>query len=183
MIDSFFKVLQSELQKGVAENDHPFRYCTMATVGLDRMARLRTVRVRRLSDDDDMVISVYTDKRSKKIIHIKENKLVSLLFYHPDKLLQLKVEGMAVINKDQKLLKELWKEIDHPAKKDYTTVMAPGSVLEGPEQVEYLKEEDFFCLLEVHPFKIEYLQLKRPNHLRIRFSRKENDWKGEFLVP
>lgn len=183
MTDSFFKIVRSELQQGVTISDHPFRYCTMATVGLDRMARLRTVRIRGLSDDDDMVISVYTDKRSKKIIHIKENKLVSMLFYHPDKLLQLKVEGMAVINKDQKVLKDLWKGIDNPSKKDYTTVMAPGSVMEGPDEVEYLRDEDHFCLLEIHPIKIEYLQLKRPNHLRIRYSRKDDSWKGEFLVP
>ena len=181
MTNSHFTELKKELQKGVTDAEHPFRYCTMATVGLDRMARLRTVRVRSVSDD--MAISIYTDKRSKKIIHIKENKLVSMLFYHPDKLLQLKVEGMAVINKDQKLLKKLWKDIDTPSKKDYTTAMAPGSVVERPEQVEYLKEEDYFCLLEVHPFKIEYLKLRRPGHLRIRFSRQEDDWRSEFLVP
>ncbi len=181
MTDAFFEELQTELHKGITEKGHPFRYCTMATVGLDRMARLRTVAVRNIGKD--FVFSIYTDKRSKKVVHIKENKLVSLLFFDPGKLLQLKVEGMAVINKDPAVLKALWKGIDTPAKKDYTTTMAPGSVLEDPKRLEYLKAEDYFCLLEVHPFKIEYLKLQRPDHQRIRFSRVEDRWKGEFLVP
>jgi len=38
-------------------------------------------------------------------------------------------------------------------------------------------------MVDVTPFKIEYLQLKRPNHLRIRFSKKNEKWKGNYLVP
>lgn len=181
MTHPFFEELRTELLRGVTEKDHPFRYCTMATVGLDRMARLRTVKVRNI--DDKMVFSIYTDKRSKKIIHLKENNLVSMLFFHPRKMLQIKVEGMALIKKDPDVLKPLWKGIDTTAKKDYRTTMAPGSVVDSPRQVEYLKEEDFFCLLEIHPFKIEYLKLKSPNHLRIRFSMRDDAWRGEFLVP
>jgi hypothetical protein len=94
------------------------------------------------------------------------------------------VEGLAMVRKDPKLLKPLWKNIEKVARKDYTTSSAPGTTLEHPDRLEYLSEEDYFCLVEIRPYKIEYLKLKRPHHLRIRFSRKEdNTWKGEFLVP
>jgi pyridoxine/pyridoxamine 5'-phosphate oxidase len=182
MTSPYLEELHKELEFGISEKDHPFRYCTLATVGLDHMARLRTVVVRHLTGD--FIFSFYTDKRSKKIVHIKENNKVSLLFYHPGKLLQLKVEGLAMIRKDPKLLKHLWKNIEKAARKDYTTSRAPGTILDHPDRLEYLSEEDYFCMVEVHPYKIEYLKLNRPHHLRIRFSRKEdNTWKGEFLVP
>lgn len=181
MTDTIFEELRTELKLGSTRKDHPFRYCTLATVGLDRMARLRTVVLRGITDD--FIFSIYTDKRSKKVVHIKENRNVSMLFYHPEKLMQLKIEGTAVINRDPEVLARLWKKVGSPAKKDYTTTLAPGSTLEHPDRLEYLNDQDHFCLLEIHPFKIEYLKLKTPHHLRVRYSRLETGWKGEYLVP
>jgi len=181
MTVSHFNELRLELEKGSSEKGHPFRFCTLATVGLDRMARLRTVVLRHLGKD--LALTFYTDKRSKKVLHIKENRNVSLLFYHPGKQLQLRMEGVGVVIKDPERLKGLWKGLEKRHRKDYTTSLAPGSILEKPETLEYLQDENYFCALEVHPFKIEYLKLKKPDHLRIRFSRLENDWKREFLVP
>ena len=72
MTDNFFKELTEELQNGVIKKAHPFRYFTLGTVGLDRMARLRTVVLRNIADD--LKLTFFTDDRSKKIIHLKENK-------------------------------------------------------------------------------------------------------------
>lgn len=181
MTDTLLNEIRLDLQKGATEKNHPLRYCTFATVGLDRVARLRTVAIRNMTDN--FIFSIYTDKRSKKIIHIKENKMVSMLFYNPEKLTQIKIEGTAVIIRDPEILKALWKKVDQSSQKDYTTALPPGSTVDDPDHVEFLRNEDYFCLLEVHPFKIEYLKLKKPHHLRIRFSNKEDKWKGEFLVP
>lgn len=181
MATSYLDELSLELRNGTSEKDHPFRYATMGTVGLDRIARLRTLVLRHVGED--YTLSFYTDKRSKKVLHIKENKNVSLLFYHPGKMLQLKIEGVAVVIKDPDILKPLWEGMAESSKKDYTTVQAPGSAMDTPQQLEYLREENFFCLVEVHPFKIEYLKLKKPDHLRIRYSRETSGWKQVFLVP
>lgn len=181
MTDTFFQEFQDDLQKGVHKKGHPFRYCTMATVGLESMPRLRTVVLRRVSDNLKLIF--YTDKRSKKIVHIKENNKVSLLFYNPNKLLQVKVEGLATAIKDESILKKYWSGVQPNNKKDYTTRSAPGSELSNPDNLEYLKDDNHFCIVEIEPFKIEYLKLKRPNHLRIRFSKEGLDWKREFLVP
>jgi pyridoxamine 5'-phosphate oxidase len=180
MKGTFFKELQEELRKGATENGHPFRYCTLATVGLDNMARLRTIVLRKATDE--LMLTFYTDKRSKKIIHIKENKKVSLLFYHPEKLLQIRIEGLAIVNNDIKSKKLLWDAIPE-ASKNYTTFEAPGKEIQDPDIIEYLKDDDHFCVVEIHPFKIEYLKLKRPNHIRVRYSKQESDWDAQFLVP
>lgn len=181
MTEVFWDELKDKLQSIVDEKDHPFRYATLGTVGLEAMPRLRTIVIRDVAKD--LTLTFYTDKRSKKIMHIKENNRVSLLFYDHQNLLQLKVEGLANIIKDEALLLQYWKKIHPKNKKDYTTQFAPGSDISNPDKVEYLQEGNHFCMVRIAPFKIEYLKLKRPNHLRIRFSREEDNWYGEFLVP
>ncbi|WP_289644841.1 pyridoxamine 5'-phosphate oxidase family protein [Maribacter aestuarii] len=181
MTEVFFQELKEELSKSIVKKGHPFRYFTLATVGLDNMARLRTVVLRRISED--LTLTFYTDKRSKKMIHLKENKKISALFYHPKKLLQIKVEGTASVITDPALLKKYWHGIQPSSRKDYITSNAPGSTIKNPDLVEYLSDEDYFCMVEITPHKIEYLKLKRPNHIRVRYSRSDEDWLGEFLVP
>lgn len=181
MMDTFFKELEDELKKGTSKKGHPFRYFTLGTVGLGATARLRTIVLRRVSEELKLVF--YTDKRSKKIEHIKENHSVSLLFYHPKKLLQLKIEGRATLVSDTEELKKYWSGVQPSSRKDYTTTSAPGSPISNPDNVEYLNEKNYFTIVEIDPSKIEYLKLKRPNHLRILFSKVNGEWNGEFLVP
>ncbi len=181
MTASFFQELQTELHLGVSQKGHPFRYFTFATVGLDRMARLRTVVLREVSED--LAITFYSDKRSKKITHIKENPKVSMLFYHPEKMIQLKLEGIASIITDTDLLSTYWKNIPSSAQKEYTINKPPGSTISRPETISYLKDENHFCAVTMTPFKIEYLQLQNPHHIRVRYSKEASRWNGEFLVP
>lgn len=181
MTEVFFQELKDELHKGLVQKRHPFRYFTLATLGLEKIPRLRTVVLRKVTEE--LMLTFYTDKRSKKIIHLKENNKVSLLFYHPKKLLQLKLEGVASIVNDKTKLKDSWNGVQPKSRKDYTTVSNPGSEIDNPDNISYLPDENYFCMVEIIPLKIEYLKLKRPNHLRIRYSKTDNDWQGEFLVP
>ncbi|MCM4168825.1 Pyridoxine/pyridoxamine 5'-phosphate oxidase [Arenibacter antarcticus] len=177
----YFEQIRQELQKGPTEKDHPFRYFTFATVGLDHVARLRTVVMRAI--DEDLKIVFYTDKRSKKITHIKENKNVSLLLYHPEKLLQIKIEGIAMYKNDKATKQVFWDSIPDSSKKAYTTSRSPGTAISNPDNLEYLSDENHFCVVEITPYKIEYLKLEQPNHIRVRFSKLDDQWDTEFLVP
>lgn len=181
MTAQFLQEAEDELHKSLVKKRHPFRYFTLATVGLDHIARLRTVVLRQVTPDLNLIF--YTDKRSKKITHITENPKVGLLFYHPKLMLQLKIEGVAKIINDKATLKTYWNGIQPNSRKDYITQQTPGSTIQNPDEVDYLNEENHFSMIEIAPFKMEYLKLKRPNHIRIRFSKTENDWEGEFLVP
>lgn len=181
MTQVFFQELNDELQKCVVTKGHPFRYFTLATIGVDYTPRLRTVVLRKVAKD--LTLTFYTDRRSKKITHLKENNKASLLFYHPKKMLQLKIEGTAKVIDDPAILKNYWHGIQPNSQKDYTTSNAPGSTIENPDHVKYLSDKNFFCMVEITPFKIEYLKLKRPNHIRVRYSKEEELWPGEFLVP
>lgn len=170
-----------ELEKGAADKSHPFHNFTLGTVGLDHTARLRTVVLRKFSSELHLII--FTDDRSKKIVHLKENNKVGLLFYNPQKMLQLRIEGLATILRDPATKEKYWGGIEPKSRRDYTTTSPPGSIISGPESIEYLDSKDHFCAVEITPFKIEYLKLQNPNHLRMRFSRLHNNWDAEFLVP
>ncbi|MEJ2585969.1 MAG: hypothetical protein P8Z38_13410 [Robiginitalea sp.] len=134
MADHIWNSLKTELQKGVDEESHPFKFATLATLGLERLPRLRTIKIREF-DPESLQMTFYTDSRSGA------------------------------------------------SQKDYTTSAAPGTEIRHPEKIEYIEQDDFFSVVYILPFKVEYLQLKRPHHLRVRFSKREGDWKSDYLVP
>lgn len=181
MTQNYFQELSKELKNGVAQKGHAFRYFTLATVGLDQVARLRTILLRKVTDE--LQLTFYTDSRSKKMIHLQENKKVGLLFYNPKNMMQIRIEGLAKVVKDEKIKENYWDDVKKNSRKDYMSTSAPGTILKDPNKLEYLYDEDHFCIVEITPFKIEYLKLKSPNHIRVRFSWEVDFWESEFLVP
>ena len=93
------------------------------------------------------------------------------------------MEGLANIIKDENILKKYWDGVQPNLRKDYTTEDAPGSTISDPDKVEYLNDKNHFCIVEIEPFRIEYLKLKKPNHLRVQYSKTGSNWNAEFLVP
>ena len=180
MKEDILQELKNELINGYAKRKHPFRYFTFATLN-NHTPRLRTVVLRKLIPDCTLL--VYTDLRFQKVADIQQNKLVSGLFYHPKKLLQLKIDGKAEIISDAAALKPYWNSINENSKKDYTTQKAPGTKIKNPDHVVYKEDTNYFCVLKINITKIEYLRLKRPNHIRVNFIKTENGFEGDFLVP
>lgn len=174
------ETVRRELINGYSKKRHPFRYFTLATVNNGK-PRQRTVVLRKLLPDFSVLI--YTDQRSQKINDISKNPKVSALFYHPKKLLQLRIDATAEIITDSVQLNNYWQNIPENSRKDYITVKAPGSDISHPDHVDYDSETNYFTAIRLIPNTIEYLQLQRPNHLRIRFENNGNAWHSQFLVP
>jgi pyridoxine/pyridoxamine 5'-phosphate oxidase len=181
MSQSYLKKIFESLQEAADNKSHPFRLFTLGTVGLDRMARLRSVVLRGVTQDKELLF--YTDRRSKKVMHMKENNKVGLLFYDQENKIQLKAEGLATLIKDQDILKGYWNGIAEANRKDYTSSTPPGSIVTHPDNVEYLKDKDYFTAVKVTLFKLEYLHLQPVNHIKIRYSKLEGAWVSEYLVP
>ncbi len=180
MKEDILQELKNELINGYSKRKHPFRYFSLATVH-DDTPRLRTVVLRKMLSD--FTLLVYTDLRSQKVADIQQNNAVSGLFYHPKKLLQLKIEGKAVVISDKTTLKPYWNSIGENAKKDYTTQQAPGTAIKNPDDVFYSDAKNHFCVIKINITKIEYLRLKRPNHIRVAFTKTANDFVADFLTP
>ncbi|WP_370391254.1 pyridoxamine 5'-phosphate oxidase family protein [uncultured Winogradskyella sp.] len=180
MKQEFLDKIKRELINGYAKKRHPFRYFTLATMH-NGAPRQRTVILRKLQDDFTLVL--YTDSRSQKVADIKECPTVSALFYHPKKLIQVKVEGNAEIVSDKSHLDSYWKSIPENSKKDYITKLPPGSPIDNPDHTTYYTDKNYFCMIKIIPNTIEILQLKRPNHMRALYTNTTVGWQGQFIVP
>ncbi len=180
MKNQFLEEAKRELVNGHAKKRHPFRYFTLATIQNDQ-PRQRTVVLRKTSADLSLIF--YTDKRTQKVEDLLNNASCSALFYHPKKLLQIRITGTAQLITDQEQIATYWHTVQEASKKDYTTNIAPGTPIKSPDTVTYDADDNHFCPVRIIPNSMEYLQLKRPNHLRILFSKNDDEWSGDFLVP
>ncbi|AGC78744.1 pyridoxamine 5'-phosphate oxidase-related protein [Nonlabens dokdonensis DSW-6] len=160
---------------------HPFKYLTLSTVDEHYSPRSRTVVLREVSESLECIF--FTDARSEKVEHLNSNNSACILAYHPKKLMQLRLDGTLVQIDDPNEIKRLFQKVSEKAIKDYTTSLAPGSAIANPDHVEYVpRKENHFKALRFVPHAVEYLRLKRPNHLRAIFK-SDDDWKGQWLVP
>lgn len=181
MTAPYLQELKDELQRAIHTKGHPFRYTTLGTVTTDNEVELRTVVLRQITDD--FKLRIYTDSRSKKVAQLLQNPKASLLFYHPKKLLQLKVTGTASIITDPVELQRYYSGVQPASKKDYTTTQAPGADISNPDAIAYLENTHYFTIIEIAPTALEFLQLKRPNHIRVGFTLQDGTWNGQFLNP
>jgi pyridoxamine 5'-phosphate oxidase len=178
--NQFLEEAKIEFINRHAKKRHLFRYFTLATIE-NREPQQRTVVLRKTLTDLSFVSSA--DKRTQKTEDLQQNSSCSALFYDPKKLLQLRVSGTAEFITDKEQIATYWHTVQEASKKDYTTKIAPGTLINNPDAIAYTSEENHFCPVKIIPTSIEYLRLKRPNHTRVLFSRIDNDWSGEFLVP
>ncbi|MCK8522064.1 pyridoxamine 5'-phosphate oxidase family protein [Aquimarina sp. D1M17] len=181
MTQIIFSSLIRDLQEAAKTPGHPFRYFTLATTNENGTPRLRTVVLREIDQLSNLI--VYTDKRSEKITHINKHAIVSLLFLDKERLIQLSIEAKATLIEDPEKTRAIWGQIPEKSKKDYTSKYTPGKEIKDPQNVEFLTQGNFFAAIRLIPQKIEYLRLKRPNHIRVLFSKEGNDWKSSYLVP
>ena len=179
MLKQLFTDAKQEIKFGYLKRNHPFRYPVLASIE-ENVPQQRTVVLRDATKDFELIL--FTDARSPKIKQFEAHPAASLLFYHPKKMLQLKVQGEIKIIRSGKQLADYWDKIQGKSRKDYTTQSAPSQTIKNPDHVDYLTDDNHFCVLKLVPNSIEYLQLKRPNHIRAIFY-ETNNWEGEFLVP
>jgi len=76
----------------------------------------------------------------------------------------------------------VFKTLPEPSKKDYTSIAKPGTKIQSPDKVKYNYSQNYFRKIIFQAVNLEYLKLKRPNHIRATFSL-EDEWKGSYLVP
>lgn len=171
--------IKHELHRGALDPKHPFRYMNLGTVGQE-FPQVRTVVLREVTSSLDFLI--FTDFRSEKVSEIQSSPMVALHFYHPKKMLQIRVEAKAEIHFQDEISEQYWKKIPDARKSEYTGSLASGAPISDPDLGWELSEKSFFAVLKITPQRIEALQLGKEGHLRIQFE-KEKDWSGQWLVP
>jgi len=178
-----FQILKSEwknINLGIqkAEYDyHSFVLSTISSNGPDS----RTV-ILRAFDEDKPAIWFHSDRRSKKILHLKKNEKVSALFYDKSRKIQLRINGLAYIEEDIKNNKRIWESMKPESKICYMGPYAPSQRINQfePNTLEKsahnLNEEDEnlglsrFCRIRIKIKKIDWLKLDYKGHQRLEFE-------------
>ena len=178
MLNALLDRCKEEWQLALSQRKHPYRFFVLATIANSR-PELRTV-VLRDYNPDSMEFTIYTDARSSKVSSLNKNEAVEILFYNPEKLTQVRVQAQCVLIEQDDVL---FNEQALASQKDYTTNLAPGSPIDSVSSVSFLNEEHHFLKLVFQATQLEYLELKRPVHIRALFKKKKENWTGEFRTP
>ena len=152
----------------------------LATVSDDNKPRVRTVVFRGWSDSFDM--KIFTDKRSSKVIELKDNNNVEACWFLPNSSCQFRFRGTTIIDYD----KETWELLDEKSKSMWSWP-SPGNKFEPNNNLDFLPNKDTnpidnYVLLKINIDYVDQLILHKPVHFRRRWI-KEREWIEERINP
>ena len=160
MLPELFEQISAEWKSSYKNRFHPYKYITLSTIDAHGFPRSRTVVVREIHDNNDVII--FTDARSAKVDQLRKNSKACILAYNHKKLEQLRWDGLLTVIQDKEEIKRLFQKEGQKALKDYTTISAPGSAIKNPDEVEYLsRKESHFMALRFVPERLEMLKFNR----------------------
>jgi pyridoxamine 5'-phosphate oxidase len=180
--EEIWRLLVKELNLGFKNSEHPFRYMELGTLGANG-PEIRKVVLREFEKVLDFY--AFTDYRSDKVNELKTNPSATLLFYHPEKRVQVRVKAKAEIHHQDLVCAAFWSTLKGDSRKAYQSTLDPGAGISNPNEAFHWSkdaEDKNFSVLRFIPDSIEILQLNGLKHLRILYSKNEN-WKGKWLVP
>lgn len=185
------------LLEGSNDRKSPLHTPAVATVRDDGIPSQR-IMVLRDAVRDSRMLRFHTDFRASKVADVGQNGPMSVLGYHRDAKVQLRLSGLGRIETSSAACDAAWDDATLYGKRCYLADPAPGSMVEAPTSgldpsVEGRKPEGFevapardnFAILLFEIRQIEWLHLAHTGHRRALFSWDDNSnqWGGQWLVP
>jgi len=179
-----------ELQRGVHQRKHPFRFTVLATYNGPQAPAQRSIVLRKVQSPNTLLF--YTDARSQKVQQLQQQAQASVLFWHPARKVQITATGTITLHQQNALSQEHLPRVQQqPA--DYLGHLPPGSQLHAPEQAQQLEAQQHlaqnFTVLAMQLQAYEVLQLAHPRHIRARFTWPQGQEpgstapQGQFIMP
>jgi len=191
---NIFDDVWKDLVRGSVDKKHPYQRAVVGTVG-GGVSNLRTI-VLRNADSEIHRLFFHTDQRSAKVSDLLDNPILSWLFYHPKRQIQLRISSEIKIHLEDETSKYFWDKGSTNSLKGYTGPYAPGTLLinyshnvkdglldKTPERHEIESGYKNFTIIEALVTEIEYLRLGRNGHKRIEFSLKNREWVACWVAP
>ena len=176
-----------QLARGAKDRRSPFHTPTIATIGRDGRPRLRTVVLRAVEPTAGR-LRFHTDVRSDKIAELAADPRIALHAYDPQGKLQVRIEGRAVVHRDDVLAEQAWRASRPASRACYAAEPAPGgTIAEGggfrlpADEAGILAGRANFSVVEVVAEALETLWLAHGGHRRARFALGHN--RSDWLVP
>lgn len=188
-LDDLLQMSWNLLFQAAVQSRDPFRTPILSTInnGLPN-ARILVLRQVQISERQ---LLFYTDKRSPKVLELQANPNVCLVFWNPDKRIQIRAYGAMQLVQNTTFTKETWQNMPARSRKDYATMQPPSSSLEHLNAPlpslsdEAISADSFenFAVLAAHINHLDCLHLHREGHQRAAFHWKNSTWDKTWLVP
>ena len=175
-LTEIFKECKAQWINAINEKNHPFKTFVLSTIERNE-PKSRSVILRGF-DSKKMNFTIYSDLRSNKIKELNNSSSVQLLFYNSISRFQIIVRAQMInMNSDLKIFNSL---TEH-SKKNYTSSISPGKLIQDPYDLTFGKEINF-CQLVFKAISVECLQLKKSQNIRSYFELNKS-WKGFYIAP
>jgi hypothetical protein len=169
------------LAEGAANPSSPFRNPALATAGLG----LRTLVLRRFLPEA-RVVTLHTDSRSSKMAALQTDPRASLLFWHAERRVQIRLAGHVTVGGAAEA-DAAWTALPAGSRATYAVTLPPGTPIADPAEARQdLSPEAaraVFTVLRLGFDTLEYLSLARDGHSRARFGWSGAAHTATWLVP
>ncbi len=177
-LDLTLQEIEYLLSRGVKDRKSSFHYTMLSTIN-NKTPESRTVILRNFNKDI-FELNIHSDLRSDKINQIETNKNVSCLFYDDKKKIQIRINGIAKIEKS---FQPSWEKLSNWSKRCYLSEKKPGTEVakpssgfpkrftnESPNDEESFGGLKNFAVIKVVISSIEWLYLASQGHRRAIFK-------------
>jgi len=169
-----FSCIWDELTKAISNRQHGWRTLTLATISPDGLPDARTVVLREV-DSEKQQLTIYTDKRSPKVLHLTLQPSVSLVFWCTKLNWQLRINALAKICNSQMRTQQVWQQVRETAgAQDYLSIQAPSSPLY--EDGLLSEDNNQLCIIDLNIQSIDWLSLSREGHQRAKIEKNQFIW-------
>ena len=182
------------LKRGATHFNDPFHRAVLGTLG-EHGSSLRMVILREVIVAERILVC-HTDARAAKAREIKKSDIVSWLFYHPKKKIQLRIVGWATLHTEDRIADEQWATTGVASRFNYGTDEPPGTPMDEPSSglpdfllnkvPSVMKSESVrknFMAISCRVDSMDWLKLSPVGHRRAQFGWNENGLEASWLVP
>ena len=193
-LDSVLESVWEMLKRGTNRFNDPFHWPVLGTNGING-CRMRCVILRRLILPERLLVC-HTDSRAFKVQEISDSDNVGWLFYHPKKMVQLRISGKAKLHSDDQFADEQWAASGLTSRLNYCATQPPGTKVDKPSSglpdflinkvpilIESTRGRKNFMAISSTIDSVDWLLLSVLGNRRARFDWDNETLSGTWLIP
>lgn len=182
------------LKRGVHRFYDPFHWPVLGTVGEDGCSQ-RSVILRQFRQPERILVC-HTDSRAGKVQEISNTDRVSWHFYHPKKMVQVRITGPAELHSDDRFADGQWAATKITSRLNYCAVRAPGTPVDRPTSglpdfllngvraiQDSARGREHFTAISGRIESIDWLKLRVSGNRRARFEWEDDRLNATWLIP